>query len=775
MRKLIIAFLSLLYISTVAQVGIHQWREHLPYNNGLSVSKAKNRVYCSTNLSLFYLNLTDNSLNRLNKINGLSDINFSLIKYHKSTDNLIIAYTNGNIDILKNDIIYNMSDIKRKNIIGSKKINNITFKDNLAYLSLDFGIVVLDPVKREILDTWYIGSEGSYIQVYDFDYNDSIFVASTESGIYYAPINGVNHAFYENWTKDTLLPNPDGRYNTASFYKDKLVVNCTKNVFDSDSVFIKENNVWTYFNQENSLPKYAIKSYGDTLVFVNYNGFKYYYNDLSESFIGYTYNQADGIHDVPYPRDIIRTADGKFFIADLNHGLVYNYKTWGFRYYSPEGPQNADVFAMDIQNSNLWVASGGINQSWNNVYSKKGIYSFIDEHWKSINKLNNSAFDTISDVVAVAVDPLNSNKVYFGTWGKGLIEVENNEVKNIYQNHNSAISSADNRPNYYAIKGLAFDDQNNLWLTNSATSNGLVVKKTDGTWQSFSLSPYVVDNFISDLVIDHNNQKWIIIPPAKGIIVYNDNNTIENTADDRIRLLNTNSSNGGLHDSHILSIAVDRDGQIWVGTIKGVAVFYSPENVFNSEYDLQAQQIYVEEAGISQYLLESEEVNCIAVDGANNKWFGTKNSGVFYMSEDGSKQIYHFTEENSPLLSNNIYAITVDNKSGEVFFGTEKGIVSFRNVATEAKENSLNAKVYPNPVKESYNGPIAIKNLSRDANVKITDLNSNVVFEGFAEGGQIIWNGTNLNGNRVSTGVYLVFISNEDGSQTMVSKILFAR
>jgi hypothetical protein len=230
-----------------------------------------------------------------------------------------------------------------------------------------------------------------------------------------------------------------------------------------------------------------------------------------------------------------------------------------------------------------------------------------------------------------------------------------------------------------------------------------------------------------------------------------------------------------LHDSHVLSFAIDRDGQVWVGTIKGVAVFYSPENVFSDEINIQAQQIYVEEEGISQYLLESEEVRCIAVDGANNKWFGTSNSGVFYMSEDGTKQIYHFTEDNSPLLSNNIFDIAIDNESGEVFFGTEKGIVSFRNVATNASETSESAKVFPNPVKESYNGPIAIKNLTQDANVKITDLSSNVVFEGFAEGGQITWNGTNLNGDRVSTGVYLVFITNEDGSQTMVSKILFAR
>jgi ligand-binding sensor domain-containing protein len=301
------------------------------------------------------------------------------------------------------------------------------------------------------------------------------------------------------------------------------------------------------------------------------------------------------------------------------------------------------------------------------------------------------------------------------------------------------------------------------------------VKKTNGTWQAFSLSPYIVDDFISDVVIDQFNQKWIIVPRGKGILVYNDNNTLDNPFDDRIKLLNTNPNNGGLHDAHILSLAVDRNGQVWVGTIKGVAVFYSPENVFSADVNIEAQQIYVEEEGISQYLLESEEVSCIAVDGANNKWFGTNNSGVFYMSEDGTKQIYHFTEENSPLLSNNIFDISIDNESGEVFFGTEKGIVSFRNVATKASETSEKAKVFPNPVKESYNGPIAIKNLTEDANVKITDISSNVVFEGFAEGGQIIWNGTNLNGDRVSTGVYLVFITNEDGSQTMVSKILFAR
>ena len=257
-----------------------------------------------------------------------------------------------------------------------------------------------------------------------------------------------------------------------------------------------------------------------------------------------------------------------------------------------------------------------------------------------------------------------------------------------------------------------------------------------------------------------------------GIFVYNDNNTIGNPNDDQYKILSTNIGSGNLPSLQTYCFAEDLEGEIWVGTDNGIAVFYDPAAVF-SGYNFDAQQILITEGDYGQYLLSEERVKCITIDGANRKWVGTEKSGVFLLSEDGTEEILHFTKNNSPLFSDNIVDIVINPENGEVFIGTENGLISYRSNATEGVATQNSTKVFPNPVKETYNGPIAISGLVTDANIKITDISGNLVFETFANGGQAIWNGKNKNGERSSTGVYLVFSTDLYGEQKMVSKILF--
>jgi hypothetical protein len=301
-----------------------------------------------------------------------------------------------------------------------------------------------------------------------------------------------------------------------------------------------------------------------------------------------------------------------------------------------------------------------------------------------------------------------------------------------------------------------------------------VKRASDGVWQSFNLGALAFGasrTEAGEVIIDRAGQKWIL-GRGSNLIVFNDNYTIGNTADDRARILSNKIGNGNLPGNRVLSFAADRDGEIWVGTDEGVAVFYSPENVF-SGYNFDAQQVLVEYGGYVQYLLEAEAVTAIAVDGANRKWFGTDRAGIFLMSDDGTEQIHHFTEDNSPLISNSITDIAINHKTGEVFIGTDKGIVSYKADATSGGESNQDVVVYPNPVREGYTGPIAIKGLVTDADVKITNISGSLVYATKAEGGQAVWSGNDFSGRRAQTGVYLVFISNEDGSETVVAKILF--
>jgi len=220
-------------------------------------------------------------------------------------------------------------------------------------------------------------------------------------------------------------------------------------------------------------------------------------------------------------------------------------------------------------------------------------------------------------------------------------------------------------------------------------------------------------------------------------------------------------------------VAEDNDGAIWLGTSKGVAVYNNPGRIWDTDNFYAIQPSLDLNDGLYHPLLENETVTAIAVDGANRKWLGTKNSGVYLVSETGTKEILHFTASNSPLFSDNIVSIAINQKNGEVFIGTEKGMISYMGEAIEGKSTYDSVYVYPNPVRETYDGPVTITNLIENSEVKITDIAGNLVYRTTSLGGQAIWDGTNLNGRRVKTGVYLVFCNDENGEETHITKLLF--
>jgi ligand-binding sensor domain-containing protein len=323
------------------------------------------------------------------------------------------------------------------------------------------------------------------------------------------------------------------------------------------------------------------------------------------------------------------------------------------------------------------------------------------------------------------------------------------------------------------IGGVEYDKDGNMWMVNSHTMKCLKVKKTDNTWSEFDFQGMIVTGTtVGELMITELGQKWMIVPRNGGMIVFDDGGTINDISDDRKKKLGFTSTNGAMPGTDVLCMAEDRDGEIWIGTDKGIGVFYCAENIFSSA-GCNAQQILIQQGEYTQILMESQVVTSIAIDGANRKWIGTESGGVFLMSADGTNEILHFTTENSPLLSNTVTGVTIDPSTGEVFFATGKGIVSYRSDAVEGEDEMGDVYAYPNPVQPGYSGPIAIKGLVRDADVKITDISGNLVYQTTALGGQAIWNGNNFQGQRAASGVYLVFITNEDGTETRITKILF--
>jgi hypothetical protein len=428
---------------------------------------------------------------------------------------------------------------------------------------------------------------------------------------------------------------------------------------------------------------------------------------------------------------------------------------------------------MDIIGKQVWAVPGGRDGSFGNLYTAAECYTLANGTWSSFTSANIPEFENARDILCVAANPQNSNHAFLGSWGYGVFEFDNGELKEIYTPQNSSLQYVTGYgEGYLRIGGVVFDRDNNLWVTNALAPNILSMRKPGGEWKSYNLGDKGTAIDVGGIVIDQENQKWMQLRDY-ALFVFNDNYTPDNTADDKKFKLTSSDGLKNVEASRIESMAVDREGQLWLGTDQGVARIFSPGNVFTGG-DYEAQRILVEEEGYLHPLLETEAVTAIAVNGNNEKWLGTEKAGVFLMSADGATQLLHFTEADSPLLSNSVSSIKIAS-NGEVYFATSSGIVSYKDYKVESTATLDSLLIYPNPVRPEYLGPVYISNLVNESNVKITDVTGALVWETQAQGGQVIWNGNNLEGRRVNTGVYYIFVTNSDGSQKKAGKVLFVR
>ena len=751
------------------QVPIGQWRDELPYTLCNSVTDAGDKVYASTPYAVFYVNKGDNSVVRITKITGLSDIGISCINYNKAYNTLVIAYTNANIDLIKNNTIINISDIKRKPILGNKTINDIYFVGKDAYLSCGFGIVVLDINKEEIRDTYYIGQQGSPVNVLALttDDNDTIF-AGTEKGIYKAWAKDPNLANFASWHRDLGIDTAS-TYNTMVSFAGKVFVNKKQGSLLTDTLCYFSNGIWTRWQREyyNSVMNLQAN---DKYIVVSYNYFVSEFNlNLDLVTTVWTYDPG-----APYPTDGLPDEAGSMWISDTYSGLInFDAPTAVLHHFTLSGPLTASAFSMNSQGNNLLIAPGGRDASYVPLYYQAQVYHFDNTNWKNITGSTSPLMGSAYDMVAVAIDPFDNKRTYAGSFGRGVLELYNDSAIRRYTEgnstlrHHSASDTSDVR-----VGGLTFDTDGNLWVVTSHNNSCLSMKKGN-QWTGFTI-PIVNESDLGQIMVNKLGQKWIQMRYGNmnpnSILVFSDNGTPQDPSDDKARLLNSSAGSGNIPGNTVFSMAEDKNGQVWIGTEKGVAVFYSPENMFNGQ-NFDCQRILVQQGAYVQYLLENETVTAIAVDGANQKWIGTDRGGVFCFSEDGTKQKYHFTAENSPLLSDRIICIAL-NKDGDVFFGTDKGVVSFRGPATPGGDTNENVYAFPNPVKSDFSGFIAIKGLVTNAQVRITDVTGTLVYSTRAEGGQAIWDGKNFDGRRANSGVYLVYASNDSGSEHVVTKIL---
>ncbi len=737
---------------------IGNWREHLPYQQAVQVSHSKEGVYCATPYALFSVDIADNTIERFSKINGLHETGVQSMQWDPTAEKLVIAYANSNIDVLAGGKVFNIDAIKQKDITADKTIYSIFCYQSTAYCCSGLGIIAIDENKYEVKDTYTIGAGGNAVKVNGLAVEAGFFYAATNEGLKRAPVSGTNLADYRNWT---LISGQNGLSQGA--YANIISVQNKLLAQKNDSLFVLNGNTWSLLytddwhinniaTTENRLLISQQKT-GSARVLVMNNA------AVPEKTI-----QQNNV--LVNPAQAI-SLQNTVWIADSLSGLLA-YSSATAQRYQPNSPYAVASGEMVVKDNTLWAASGAVTPGWANTFSKKGLYRFSNDEWTNFTRETIPAFDSLYDIITVAADP-KDNSAWAGSYGGGLLHLGNDKTVQVFK-QGSPLSPSFSNANNYFITGLAFDNAGNLWIADYGAVQNIAVKKTDGSWKKFFVPFSLSNNAVSQIVIDNFNQQWIV-SPGNGLVCFNSGQTIDNSGDDKWKLYTTGRGLGNLPNNNVLCIAKDKNSFIWVGTAKGVGIVQCPQEVFGAQ-GCDAVLPIVQQDNFAGYLFGDEQVQTIAVDGADRKWVGTKN-GAWLISPDGDKIIYRFTADNSPLLNNDVQKIAIDGKSGEVFFATAKGICSFRSTATEATEENSNVLVFPNPVPPGYTGTIAIRGLAENATVKITELDGRLVYQTRALGGQAVWNGKNYKGGSVSTGVYLVLVSDDTRAQKTAAKIIF--
>ena len=712
-----------------------------------------------TEFGYFTFDPSKREFNQMTRSKGLSEVRLKLMGIDPSSSKKILVYQNSKIDLVDGDRTINIPDLLLSSTQDDKTVFNILWIDKNIYLSSGLGIIVINADRNEIRDTYRLGANGNALKVSGLaQLGDSIYAATAE---------GLKKAFFKSdllhdfrsWSAASVSISPQGECNGVYVWGDRLVIK------KNDSLFMRQNNVWSLLHAS-QLPISGISIAGNSLYVCRAAqgvGSVLQLNiDDSSSVLIQTPSMA-------YPNACIYL-DGQLWVGDGTNGLLRVNGNVDERVV-PNAPHGVAVGDGIYFNDHILAAAGGVDNTWRPTNNPNGIYNFDGNTWTNYNAGGYPILDSIGDIISLAVDP-STESIYAASFGGGLVEIKK-DGQVIVNKQQSPISPALADPTSYRVSGLVIDQEMNLWVSNYGAESNILAKTKEGKWNKFTIPFQHNENAVSSIVVDDLNRKWILSPRNNGVFCLDDNRTIDQANDDRWRFFRVGSGNGNLPSSKVLSIASDRNGFVWVGTDKGIGIIQCGEEIFNSAL-CEATIPIVQQGNFAGPLFANESVNDIEVDGADRKWIAT-NNGVWLVSNDGQKTIAAFNELNSPLLSNIVHSVVVHKKTGEVFFFTQHGICSYRSTATEPVTEKAKPMVFPNPVPPGFSGTIAIRDLPVNAWVRITELDGRLVHQTRSVGGQAIWNGKTYKGERVSSGVYLVYISDEFNTQRVAAKIFFIK
>ena len=756
------------------------WNTYFSYNLISSIDNGESVIYFASYNSIFSYDTSSNQIEKFDTLNELSGDEISAFYYSEINNNIVIGYSSGFLQIidLNSNSIINIYDILNKPTIppNKKTINDFFQSGDQLLISTGYGVSIYNLNGYEFGDTYYIGDFATQINVTSTVIHENfIYASSPDLGILRANINS-NLIDFNNWQTIYFGDIQELFYDGENifFYTDNNIMRI--NDEQITSILTLENQI---ININSSDSKFIIITVEKCLI----------YNDQLTQLV---YEIDSETYSSGFNEGIIK--DNYIYIATNEKGvLIINNNSGDFSYLKPDGPLENDIFSVETLNNKTWVSYGNYTEYFNPYPLKFSGLSNYDENlnsWFNISK--DSIPESAVNLNNISINPFNNDNVFISSFEGGILEIEDLNIIEFYDNNNSGLESLSiNDPLYESVRisDIEFDQNGVLWILNSRIDSPLKSFNLDNnSWNSYDFTEIINDGFqdelgFNDIEVDDYGNKWIA-GLRSGLIGFNN----ESGTNQLRKVFSQDQSN--MPSSYVKSIAVDNNNHLWIGTIQGLRVLYNTSNFFDTSV-VTTQQIVILEDGIPRELLEQQYISDIEVDGANNKWVATIGSGVFYFSPNGQQTIHHFTKENSPLPSNNINDISINYSNGKVYFATDNGLVSYNTGSTSSSENFSNTYVYPNPVRPEFNTEfekVKITGLTQNVNIKITDIEGNLVAEAQSninsryrnfnleiDGGTAFWNGKNLRNRLVSSGVYIIMLSDLDSYETKVLKLMIVR
>lgn len=753
-----IFFILFFGVNTFSQTN-QSWGSYFSYNYIVSLAESDSRIIATTENALFSKHLATHEIETFNSIDGLKSDEITAI-YHSNQYNLtLIGNVNGLLIVINQNTrnIINKVDIINDLPITQniKKINHFTEHNGKVYISTDYGISVFDLATLEFGDTYFISPSGAETRVLQTTiYNNEIYAVTPPYGIRRASLSNPFLVNYNSW--DTFHPADWGGVVTigehlVSFAGGGMVYRHLNGgglsqVLSAGGQILNIKSVNGYLTVTTASRVFVLN---EQLAVVAQIG--QVFGEPLE------YTSASVIYNTLY----IGTKTKGLYAIDLNNQSNY-------LNHIPAGPIKNKVYSIKSTPDNLWCVFGDNSLTYNPYFptlGRYGVSKLTPDGWIHIPYEDVLGATNLSKVITA---PNNENIVYIGSNYSGILKIENDIPTTLFNSTNtgqnglegfSGGASSDVR-----IHNMVFDRNNNLWATNSGTIGKLKIMKVDGSWSSYTVNS--IPTSYTDLVIDKNGTKWAGTH-NQGVMGFNESNNN--------RIINIDDSyDNGIPHNRVYTIAIDKNNRLWIGTLMGLRILPTVDR-FLTEEQPNVNPIIIMDEGLPQELLYRQAIRKIKIDGADRKWLGTLGSGVFLVSSNGQETIYHFTKDNSPLPSNNILDIDINPKTGEVFFATDKGMVSYKGSSTAPSDDLKEVYVYPNPVRPEYSGTVKVAGLTDAANVKITDIEGNLVYEIKSQGGTIEWDTTAFGKYKVASGVYMVFITAKDATETTVKKVMIIR